>query len=292
MSVWRSLLRKSGFPTSPIDTRLVAERAQTSGDTPGERAARLEQTLHEYVDTLGTAHPRSIAARNNLASKYAQIGRRSSAVAQFEQALADAVPALGEEHPQTDVIRENLALSYEDTGRYADAASLWEVLLTQRQNRLGAGADETVAARTRLADCYRRTGSSDAAIVHYERAIEDATGATPQSLDKLRLGLAKALGAAGRHDDAAPQLRMVLAQRTRRLGSKHHDTLAVLHRLALAYRKAGRDLEAVEHLRTAYRRCLSAAGDPEVRLLTMRVRRDLAGALRAIGSEKEAAALF
>ncbi|GAA3758250.1 tetratricopeptide (TPR) repeat protein [Spinactinospora alkalitolerans] len=290
MSVWRSLLRASRLTGARSAHREPAAPAVQG--TPGRRAAKLEQTLREYVETLGADHSRSIAARNNLASQYAQMGRREAAIGQFEEALADSVSALGEEHPQTDVIRENLAWSYEDAARFTEAAAQWEILLQQRRQRLGSAVAETVTARTRLAFCYRRTGQFDAAIVHFERALEDSTGAVSDELEGLRIGLALAFLATDRFDDAAQQFRMVLAQRHRRLGSRHYETLVVQHRLGRTYLQAGRDAEAVETLRSAYRNCLAAAGDHEIRLLTMKVRRELAGAYRSVGRPRDAAALY
>ncbi|WP_425567420.1 tetratricopeptide repeat protein [Salinactinospora qingdaonensis] len=290
--MWRSLMRASGL--SGATARHGAEvgaREPVAGGTPAGRAAWLEQTLREYVETLGPEHARSIAARNNLASKYAETGRRKAAIEQFELALADSLSALGEEHPQTDVIRENLAWCYDDTGRFEDAAVQWEALLQQRQWRLGATAADTVTARARLAAAYRRTGLFDAAIAHYERAIEDFTGLPPEQLEHLRIGSALAYRSAGRLDDAIQQFRMVLAQRQRRLGSRHHETLVIHHQLGRLYLRSGHTNEAVETLARAYRTCLSAAGDHDVRVLTLKVRRDLAGAYRAAGRHREAAAL-
>ena len=97
---------------------------------------------------------------------------------------------------------------------------------------------------------------------------------------------------AGRYEEAVSQLRMVLAGRRRRLGKGHLDTLAVHHRLGRAYTQAGRADEAVEVLREAYRVALNSSGDPEVRRLTMRLRRDLAGAYNAAGRHREADALL
>ncbi|MBB6171296.1 tetratricopeptide (TPR) repeat protein [Nocardiopsis mwathae] len=294
MSVWRALLRKTRFVSSetrangaPSPVRVPTEGP---GQTPALRAASLERTLKDHIERLGTEDPRSITARNNLASKYAQIGRREAAVAQFELALDEAARAFGEDHPQTDVIRENLAWSYGDVGRHADAAEQWEALLKHRHENLGPVAADTVTARSRLAVSYRRSGRHDAAIAHFERAIEDA--AVPEDRENLRLGLSLAYNAVGRFDDTIQQLRMVLAQRRRRLGSRHLDTLVIHHRLGRAYTQAGRSAEAVETLQAAYRNALAEAGDPEIRMLTMKMRRDLAGALSACGRHREAASLF
>ncbi|GAB3445215.1 hypothetical protein GCM10027570_15050 [Streptomonospora sediminis] len=289
LAIWRSLLRKTGFaPADPATATRAADREQ--GRTPALRAAALEQTLHEHVASYGSADPRTITARNNLASKYAQIGRRAAAVAQFEQALEDAVSAYGEAHQQTDVIRENLAWSYEDAARHGDAAEQWETLLKRRDEHLGPVAGDTVAARSRLAISYRKSERYDAAIAHYEKAIEDA--GVPEAREDLRLGLSQAYSSVGREDDGIQQLRMVLVQRRRRLGSRHLDTLIVQHRLGRAYTHAGRLEEAIETLRSAYFNGLGAAGDPDIRMLTLRMRRDLASALSALGRHREAAGLF
>ncbi len=288
MSVWQALLRWTGFTNR--ETAEAATTDQSRRQTPAMRAAELEQTLHETVEAHGSADARSIAARNNLASKYAQIGRRAAAISQFEHARDDAVATFGDDHEQTDVIRENLAWSYEDAGRFDDAAGQWESLLSNREQSLGNTAGDTVTARARLAQCYRRSGRPDAAIARFEQALEDSMAAAER--DGLRLGLSMALTAAGRHNNAIHQLRIALTDRQRRLGHRHHDTLAVHHRLGRTYAQAGRTNEAVDTLRLAYRHGLAVAGDPDIRTLTMRIRRDLAGALSSSGRHRDAAALF
>ncbi|WP_394298808.1 tetratricopeptide repeat protein [Allosalinactinospora lopnorensis] len=147
-----------------------------------------------------------------------------------------------------------------------------------------------MAARTRLAQCYRRSNRPDAAIAHFEQALEDS--AAPEERENLRIGLSMAFASAGRYNDTVQQLRIVLAQRQRRLGSRHHDTLVIHHRLGRTCTQAGQVSEAVETLQAAYRGGLAAAGDPEIRVLTMKMRRDLAGALSAAGRHRDAAALF
>ncbi|WP_394296648.1 tetratricopeptide repeat protein [Nocardiopsis halotolerans] len=271
-------------------TRTVTGTAQAPVPTAGMRAASLERTLRSLVERLGTEHPDTITARNNLATKYAQMGRRQAAVQQFELTLAEAVAVFGEEHPRTEIIRENLAWAYEDAGRPADAAGQWEMLLRERERQFGSSDEDTVEARMRLAVCYRRSGRLDAAVAHYERAIEDV--ASTQRREELRLGLSAAQSMSGRYEDAIAQLRMVLAGRRRRLGKGHLDTLTVHHRLGRAYTQAGRPDDAAEVLRDAYRVALNSSGDPEVRRLTLRLRRDLAGAYNAAGRHREASALL
>lgn len=275
---------RGALPTPPAD------RPDAPAPTAGMRVASLERTLRSLVERLGTEHPDTITARNNLATKYAQMGRRQAAVQQFELALAEAVSVYGDEHPRTEIIRENLALALEDAGRPEDAATQWEKLLRERENQFGPADEDTVEARMRLAVCYRRSGRLDAAVAHYERAIEDVS--STERREELRLGLSVAQGLSEDYDAAISQLRMVLAARRRRLGKGHLETLTVHHRLGRSYTQAGRPNEAVETLREAYRAALNASGDPDVRRLTLRLRRDLAGAYSAAGRHREANALL
>lgn len=285
-----SVPARVGAPSSDTVGPALGERPEPPASTAGMRVATLERTLRSLVDRYGTEHPDTIAARNNLATKYAQMGRRHAAVQQFELTLAEAVAVYGNEHPRTEIIRENLAWAFEDAGRPADAAEQWQVLLRERESQFGTADEDTVEARMRLAFCCRRSGQLDEAIVHYEQAIEHVI--SPEQREELRLGLGLALNMSGLHDEAVQQLRLVLAARRRRKGKGHLDTLVVHHRLGRAYTQAGRTNDAVETLREAYRAALNSSGDPEVRRLTLRLRRDLAGAYSAAGRPREADALF
>ncbi|MFI6578254.1 tetratricopeptide repeat protein [Nocardiopsis sp. NPDC050513] len=287
------------LPRRPVPRAAEPARAAVRSTAPaqpptarsgGKRAASLERTLQSLVERHGTEHPDTITARNNLATKYAQMGRRQAAVQQFQLALGEAVSVHGEDHPRTEIIRENLAWALEDAGQPAEAADQWEILLREREEQFGPADEDTVEARSHLAACYRRDGRLDASIAHYERAIEDV--ATTERREELRLGLSMALSLAGRCEAAIGQLRTVLSARRRRLGKGHLDTLGVHHRLGRAFTQAGRPDEAVEVLRDAYRVALNSSGDPEVRRLTLRLRRDLAGAYNAAGRPREADALL
>ncbi|HIY41391.1 MAG TPA: tetratricopeptide repeat protein [Candidatus Nocardiopsis merdipullorum] len=266
------------------------EHPDPPAPTAGPRAAPWERALRLLVERHGTEHPDTITARNNLATKYAQMGRRHAAVQQFELTLDEAVAVYGDEHPRTEIIRENLAWAFEDASRPADAAEQWQILLSERESQFGAADEDTVEARMRLAFCCRRSGQLDEAIVHYEQAIEHV--ASQEQREELRLGLSASLNLSGRHGEAIQQLRLVLASRRRRKGKGHLDTLVVHHRLGRAHTQAGQANAAVETLREAYRTALNASGDPEVRRLTLRLRRDLAGAYSAAGRPREADALL
>lgn len=287
-AAWRSAVRTAGAAVRPP----APSWEGSTSVRPAERAEALEHALDDCAARWGADHPRTIAARNNLASKYSVIGRRGAAIAQFEQALEDAVRVLGEEHPQTEVVRENLAHCYEDSARFDEAAQHWERLVHQRTERLGPHAADTLISHAHLALAYRRTNRLDAAITHYGRALDTPPDIPAAETESWRIGLALALKATGHPEEAGQQFQIVLEQRRRRLGPRHHQTLTVHYQLGRAHALAEREAEAVRVLQAAYRDCLAAAGDPEVRLLALKVRRDLAAAYRAVGRAREAAALY
>lgn len=294
-AVWSAVKRASnlaGILPGGIDTaRADSAPPPVVGATPTARAAWLEQQLQEYEDTLGARHHRSIAARNNLATKYAQVGRRQEAIGQFERALTDSVAVLGAANSQTDVIRENLASTLDDVRRYPEAAEHWLELLRQREEAAGAEDAATVHARGRLATAYRKTGQLDSAVVHFERALTDSPETSGERAESLRVGLALTHRAAERYEAAAQQLRIVQAQRMRRLGPRHVDTLTVQLHLGRLQLTAQRLAAATRTLERAYGEGLTASDDPDVRVLTMRLRRELAQAYRATGRDRDAAAL-
>jgi hypothetical protein len=63
---------------------------------------------------LGSDHPGTLGARNNLANAYRAMGRAAEAIALHEQVLAVRQRVLGPEHPDTMQSENNLARAHED----------------------------------------------------------------------------------------------------------------------------------------------------------------------------------
>ena len=63
--------------------------------------ALYERVLADRERELGSEHPDTLAARNNLALAYQTAGRTDEAIALHEQALADRERVLGPDHPGT-----------------------------------------------------------------------------------------------------------------------------------------------------------------------------------------------
>jgi tetratricopeptide (TPR) repeat protein len=131
-----------------------------------EAIALHERTLADRERLLGTDHPDTLRARNNLAAAYrvtgipggqgAQVGGHSGqvtaeAIALLERALADCERLLGDSHPNTLASRNNLAAAYREAGRTAEAITLLERALADCERLLGTEHPTTNIMRGNLA---------------------------------------------------------------------------------------------------------------------------------------------
>ncbi len=165
-----------------------------------------------------------------------------------------------------------------------------EVLVT-----LPDGHVDRPAVLSNLAAALRsraeRTGDADLAeAVGAARAALAAIPAGHSLRAKAQSTLARALHLSGQHEQAAAELRSVLAARTESLGGSHPDTLATRQLLAGVLRDQGRIGEAERELVKvlAVRRQTLGADHPD----TLATRHQLAVVLRDQGLLAEAAAEF
>jgi O-antigen/teichoic acid export membrane protein/tetratricopeptide (TPR) repeat protein len=107
---------------------------------------------------LGSDHPDTLTARNNLAVAYREAGRAAEAVPLLEQSLGALEQRLGFEHPDTVVTRNNLAVAYQEAGRAAEAVPLFERTLAALQRLLGPQHPDVVTARNNLVSVYQEAG--------------------------------------------------------------------------------------------------------------------------------------
>ena len=74
---------------------------------------------------------------NNLAIRYAKLGRYGEALELHQQTLAAYKAKLGEDHTNTTQCMTALAKTYAAMGQYADAVNLQELSLSIRKAKLG-----------------------------------------------------------------------------------------------------------------------------------------------------------
>ena len=118
----------------------------------------LEQNLAGCERVLGPGHLRTLAARNNLANAYRDVGRATEAIPLLEQNLAGCERVLGRGHLRTLAAGSNLAAAYQAAGRAAEAIPLLEQSLAGCERILGPGHPRTLAARINLAAANQAAG--------------------------------------------------------------------------------------------------------------------------------------
>ena len=257
-----------------------------------QAALSLSDAVNLLDKTLGSDHPRTLAARGNLAVAYQSAGRLDQAVLLFEQVLAAHEHVLGPDHPGTLAARNNLAGAYESAGRPDEAIDLFERTLEDRKRALGENHPDILTLRNNFAFAYRSAGRLDKAIPLFKRNLEDREhllGSDHPDTLTSRNNLALAYQSAGRLDEAIDLFERTLADRLRVLSPDHADTLTSRNNLASAYKSAGRPEQAIglHKKNLADRKRVLGADHPD----TLTSRNNLASAYRSAGRPEQAIGL-
>ena len=210
-----------------------------------------------------------MVADSRLAKKLAREADSLNAQGKFDEArgiyaqlYSSLEKLLGPQAPETLTARYNLARMYENGGQSAVARDLYQSLLKIQEQVLGTNHQDTLATRERLAQ-LASAPSAGAARAPQSDAPGAGTGSTPT-------------------DKAA--LNQELAEREKKSGKDHPDTLAVREKLAdllvaendhvkaekeyaviaaLRERKQGREHLATLTSREKQAQALAAQGKPE-----------------------------
>jgi len=245
------------FKDRPVVEASICETLGTTywylGDYP-QAIRKLERAVALREATLGSEHPDTLAARNNLAATYRSAGRMADALRLREQTLKQQEAKLGPDHPDTLHSRDNPAGAYLEAGRAAEAIRLHEQTLKQREAKLGPDHPKTLTSRNNLAQAYRAAGRTAEAIRLHEQTLkqmEAKLGADHPDTLASRDNLAQAYRNAGEFAKARPLLEPRLRtatelyrQRLRQRGPTHIDTLLALRDQAQILSWQGRFDEA------------------------------------------------
>ena len=238
-----------------------------------QAALSLSDAVDLFTKTLGPDHPRTLAARNNLAIAYQSAGRLDEAIDLHEQVLADRERVLGPDHPHTLTSRSNLAIAYRSAGKLDEATDLHERALADRERTLGPDHPDTLVSRGNLACAYQPADRLDEATDLFEKTLADSERVLgpdhPYTLI-LRNNLAFAYLSAGRLDEAIDLHERALADRERTLGPDHPHTFISRGNLAIAYRSAGRLDEATDLFEKNLADCERTLGPDHPHTLTAR----------------------
>jgi len=192
------------------------------------------QLLQRIVEArgwaLGSEHPQSLAARNDLAYWTGEAGDRAGACDQFAALVPAMTRALGAEHPQTLAARRGL-VAWTWTGTAGDPARArdeFAELLPLFEQALGAEHPDTLDIRGNVAVWTGEAGDPAGARDQYAALLplaERVLGSQhPDALD-VRGNLAGWTGRAGDAAGARDQYAELLPDRERVLGPEHPEVL-------------------------------------------------------------------
>jgi tetratricopeptide (TPR) repeat protein len=243
---------KSGAGQHELTVRLLEARSWTVRQlreaTDLSRAIETgSRTLGDAARLLGSEHPGTLTARDDLAGAFEEAGLTSEAIPIYEQNLDDRLRILGAKDPDTLSSQDNLGNAYLSAGRLGEAIALFKQALAGRLEVLSPDHPDTLASRNNLALGYEAAGQLDEATGLYELNLAESRRALEQDHPQILTAvnnLAYAYESARRLDEAIPLYEQALTDRIRVLGADHPDTLTSQNNLAYAYRSAGRLDEA------------------------------------------------
>jgi hypothetical protein len=199
-------------------------------------ALQLQQQIVAACDMdPGADHPRTLAARTNLATLTGEIGDRAAARAQF----ADLVPALtqvlGAGHPRTLAAQASLAYWTGEDGKPAAARDQFAALLPELTRMLGDESLTVLAVRANLAGSTGEAGDAAGARDQFAALLpirERVSGDRHPASLTTRASLAYWTGASGDAAGARDQYATLVPIRTEVLGPEHSRTLTARGYLA------------------------------------------------------------
>ena len=208
-----------------------------------------EKVLKARQRTLGSEHPDTLYAMNNLAISYSDLGRKQEAMELVETVLKARQRTLGSEHRDTLMAMNNLANSYSDLGRKQEAMELNETVLKARQRTLGSEHPYNLYTMNNLAISYSDLGRKQEAMELEEtvlKAHQRTQGSEHPDTLRMMNNLAVSYSDLGRKQEAMELEETVLKAHQRTLGSEHPDTLVAMNNLAISYSDLGRKQEAIK----------------------------------------------
>jgi len=240
------------FADSPLTK---ARLLQAIGETfaglglPQESLVAFRRVAELTRETLGEAHPKTLAAMSHLAAALQDAGRIDEAVSLYESMLVRRREAFGEKHPDTFEAMNDLAVAYSEAGESAKAIPLYEKVLEQERTTLGENHPDTLTVMDNLAVAYGAAGQPGKAIPLHEAVLsvsrKQLGDEHPSTLITMN-NLARAFRASGRHEEAIALYETALGKSRVKLGDDHPHTLVLLNGLAETCHAAGQNGRAIQ----------------------------------------------
>ena len=163
--------------------------------------------LDRHGQTAGT--PVRVGPLRNKATALFRVGRPADALSVMQQAIALQRASVGENGSNMAILYNDLSFMLKDLGRYRESADAARHA-AQLGEAAGMGPAEAAVQASNLADALEMAGDYPQAVQRKQQALDllDKAGVAKDDPNRRRVevGLARALGFAGRFDEALPRM--------------------------------------------------------------------------------------
>ncbi|PVF91068.1 hypothetical protein CPB86DRAFT_878704, partial [Serendipita vermifera] len=206
------------------------------------------EVLELQREILGSKHPDTIIAMNDLANTLSDRGQLEEAE-RIQRELLDLLnEVLGPRHPDTITAMNNLAHTLGDRGQHEEAEQIQREVLKLQSEIQGPRHPDTITAMGNLASTLSLRGQPEV-VEQMKREVLELRSEIlgPQHPDTITAmnNLAHTLGDRGQHEEAEKMKREVLELRSEILGPRNPDTITAMSNLASTLSLRGQ-LEAAE----------------------------------------------
>jgi serine/threonine-protein kinase len=208
---WRAALQVvDGLPSPPVTEVVeIYNSLWLMLDMQGqyEQALALADAGLAFLDRHGRnmATPVRVGPLRNKATALFRIGRPADALSFMQQAIDLQRASVGDNGANMAILYNDLSFMLKDLGRYREAADAARHA-AQLGEAAGMGPAEAAVQASNLADALEMAGDYPQAVQGKQRALDllDKAGVGKDDPNRRRVevGLARALGFAGRFDDA------------------------------------------------------------------------------------------
>ena len=269
----------------------LASALQLDGDYNGAREVMGDTTVrHERV--LGSKHPQTLYAWNQLGIVENKLGHADAAEAAFRRAATGRVAVLGESHPSTVMSQFNLGSFLIEHGKPAEGVPMVQRASAWFDSNRPEGDAKALVARSVLAYGLEDQGDLDGAerLLRGLLATQERLGG-PGAPDTYapRNNLGMLLMKRGRYADALVEFDTLLAQVQKRLGAEHPFAAIFASNRGECLAKLGRLEDARRVLEDSHTRLQARFGADHARTRTAATR--LAAVYARLGMTAQARAL-
>lgn len=265
---------------------------RTAGRLP-EAATLMDRSLGDLERIFGRSHPNVMAALNNAAGLYRDVGRLDEAEELYRELIRRYVD-VDDTNCQGYFERlDNLGVLLASRGKIAEAVELQEAARAGLARLLGESHLDAVQADSNLAMSLQKSGDLQGAELILRRVVDELRHAVgdehPRTLI-ARDNLGLVLIGRRKWEEAEGLLAGNLDRFRRSLGESHPDTLHCCSLYGEVLLQTNKVLEAEQLLTTALNNARQRLGSDDTLALTLE--NNLAGVLNRQGRTDEAAALF